>query len=64
MLKFGGSNITVQGACGHVIDGNGAAWWDGIGSNGGVTKWDISSISALGSLDSMSLQARPYDCRK
>lgn len=33
-----GTDITVTGASGHVIDGNGAKWWDGKGSNGGKTK--------------------------
>jgi polygalacturonase len=38
LLKFGGSGVTIQGAPCSVIDGNGAAWWDGIGSNGGRAK--------------------------
>ena len=38
MVSFSGSSITIQGASGHVIDGNGAKWWDGKGSNGGKTK--------------------------
>jgi polygalacturonase len=28
----------VTGASGHEIDGGGARWWDGEGSNGGKTK--------------------------
>ncbi|KAJ9097254.1 hypothetical protein QFC21_004923 [Naganishia friedmannii] len=38
LLKLGGQGVTIQGAPGSVIDGNGAAWWDGIGSNGGRAK--------------------------
>ncbi|KAI1764311.1 glycoside hydrolase family 28 protein [Hypoxylon sp. FL1150] len=38
LISVSGVSITVTGASGHVIDGNGAAWWDGKGSNGGVTK--------------------------
>ncbi|KAL2126648.1 hypothetical protein VTI74DRAFT_475 [Chaetomium olivicolor] len=38
LISVSGNNILVQGASGHVIDGNGAAWWDGKGSNGGKTK--------------------------
>ncbi|ETS77897.1 Endopolygalacturonase 1 [Pestalotiopsis fici W106-1] len=38
LVSFSGSSITIQGASGHVIDGNGAKWWDGKGSNGGKTK--------------------------
>lgn len=35
-----GTDITVTGASGHVIDGNGQAYWDGEGSNGGIDKPD------------------------
>jgi hypothetical protein len=38
LISFSGKNILIDGASGHVIDGNGAQWWDGEGSNGGVTK--------------------------
>lgn len=37
-IKIGGNYITVIGAPGHVIEGNGAAYWDGQGSNGGGSK--------------------------
>lgn len=33
-----GTNIEVTGASGHVIDCDGARWWDGKGTNGGKTK--------------------------
>lgn len=42
LISISGSSITVNGASGHVIDGNGAAWWDGKGSNGGKTKPKVS----------------------
>ncbi|KIL87800.1 endopolygalacturonase [Fusarium avenaceum] len=32
-IIVGGNNITITGAPGHVIDGNGPAYWDGEGSN-------------------------------
>ncbi|KAI1101931.1 endopolygalacturonase [Jackrogersella minutella] len=38
LISVSGTSITVTGASGHVIDGNGAKWWDGEGSNGGTTK--------------------------
>lgn len=38
LISVSGKNILVQGASGHIIDGNGAAWWDTKGSNGGKTK--------------------------
>ncbi len=37
-IEVGGAGITIQGAAGHVIDGNGQAYWDGQGSNGGTNK--------------------------
>lgn len=38
LISVSGTSISVTGASGHVINGNGAAWWDGKGSNGGKTK--------------------------
>ncbi|PVI03035.1 glycoside hydrolase family 28 protein [Periconia macrospinosa] len=38
LISVSGTKITVKGASGHVIDGNGAKWWDGKGSNGGKKK--------------------------
>lgn len=35
-----GTDITVTGASGNIIDGNGQAYWDGEGSNGGSDKPD------------------------
>jgi hypothetical protein len=32
-IQIGGTYITVNSAPGAFIDGNGAAWWDGFGSN-------------------------------
>ncbi|KAJ4993730.1 endopolygalacturonase 1 [Stagonosporopsis vannaccii] len=38
LISVSGTKITVKGASGHVIDGNGAKWWDGKGTNGGKDK--------------------------
>ncbi len=38
LISVAGTNIKVVGASGNVINGNGAKWWDGKGSNGGKTK--------------------------
>ncbi|KUI63775.1 putative endopolygalacturonase C [Cytospora mali] len=38
LVSVSGNNITVKGAAGSVLDGQGALWWDGLGGNGGVTK--------------------------
>lgn len=37
-IVFGGKNVTITCAKGAQIDGNGPAYWDGLGSNGGVPK--------------------------
>ncbi|GAB7350029.1 hypothetical protein MBLNU459_g0703t1 [Dothideomycetes sp. NU459] len=38
LISVSGTSITVTGASGHVINGEGSKWWDGEGSNGGKTK--------------------------
>lgn len=38
LLKFSGDSITIQGASGHSLDGQGPMYWDGKGSNGGSAK--------------------------
>lgn len=38
LVSVSGSDITVTGAAGSVLDGGGSRWWDGEGSNGGKTK--------------------------
>jgi polygalacturonase len=42
-IEFGGANVTITSAPGAIIDGNGQAYWDGQGSNGGVPKWVFSA---------------------
>ncbi|RHZ57767.1 hypothetical protein CDV55_104717 [Aspergillus turcosus] len=39
-ITISGANITITATPGAVIDGNGQAYWDGQGSNGGVPKPD------------------------
>nr|BAB69585.1 polygalacturonase [Kluyveromyces wickerhamii] len=34
LISIAGSGITVTGASGNLIDGDGARWWDGKGDNG------------------------------
>lgn len=43
-IVLGGRDITVKGAPGNVIDGNGQAYWDGQGSNGGRPKYVPSHL--------------------
>jgi galacturan 1,4-alpha-galacturonidase len=38
LISVSGNKILVEGASGHVINANGAKWWDTKGSNGGKTK--------------------------
>ncbi|KAJ5747572.1 uncharacterized protein N7511_009268 [Penicillium nucicola] len=38
LIRVAGTNIEVSGEDGHVINGNGAKWWDGKGTNGGKKK--------------------------
>ncbi|KAI4644737.1 uncharacterized protein J4E78_009556 [Alternaria triticimaculans] len=37
-IKVAGTNVEITAEEDAVLDGNGQAWWDGLGSNGGVTK--------------------------
>lgn len=38
LLKISGTGITIKGDTGAYLNGQGSRWWDGEGSNGGVTK--------------------------
>jgi galacturan 1,4-alpha-galacturonidase len=38
LISVSGTNITVSGDSGHVINGGGPSWWDSKGGNGGKTK--------------------------
>jgi hypothetical protein len=38
LFSVSGTNITVKGAPGSFLDGQGALYWDGLGNGGGVTK--------------------------
>ncbi|KAF1345032.1 polygalacturonase [Delphinella strobiligena] len=38
LVSVSGTDITVKGESGSVLDGDGSKWWDGEGSNGGKTK--------------------------
>lgn len=37
-IQIAGSNVTIRGTEGSVIDGGGEMYWDGLGSNGGLPK--------------------------
>ena len=38
LIEVGGTDFTITATPDAIIDGNGQAWWDGLGSNGGIAK--------------------------
>ncbi|PMD41591.1 glycoside hydrolase family 28 protein [Hyaloscypha variabilis F] len=64
-IVVGGTDITLTGAEGHVIDGNGAVYWDGEGSNGGVAKPDhfiVLKDLKNGHISNLNIQNWPVHC--
>jgi polygalacturonase len=47
LLDIRGNKITVKGAAGSVLNGDGARWWDGEGGNGGKIKPKFFSAHSL-----------------
>ncbi|KAK4626600.1 Endopolygalacturonase 1 [Fulvia fulva] len=64
IISFSGTDITITGASGHVIDGNGAKWWDGEGSNGGKTKPKFFYVHKLidSTIEALNIQNYPVQC--
>ncbi|KAK3075334.1 hypothetical protein LTR53_001403 [Teratosphaeriaceae sp. CCFEE 6253] len=66
LIKVGGTNITITAEPGAIIDGNGQAWWDGQGSNGGIAKPDHFFVisKALGNsvVKNLYIQNYPTHC--
>ncbi|KAF7289489.1 Polygalacturonase 3 [Mycena chlorophos] len=65
LIEIGGEDITIIGAAGSIIDGNGQAWWDGQGSNGGVTKPDhfiVLKTTGTSLLQNLHIQNWPVHC--
>ena len=42
LISVSGTSITVLGASGHCIDGDGARWWDGKGGNVSSILWSLA----------------------
>ncbi|KAF4624083.1 hypothetical protein G7Y89_g14089 [Cudoniella acicularis] len=64
-IEIAGTDITITGASGHVIDGNGAAYWDGQGSNGGTAKPDhfiVLDKMVNGIISNLNIQNWPTHC--
>ncbi|RDW82043.1 hypothetical protein BP6252_03155 [Coleophoma cylindrospora] len=62
LLQIEGTDITVKGASGNVLNGNGAKWWDGKGSNGGVTKpkfFYAHSLKGTSSITGLNIKNTP-----
>jgi hypothetical protein len=66
MIKVAGTDVTITAEKGAVIDGNGQAWWDGLGSNGGVAKPNhfITVNKAVGKsvIRNLVIQNYPVHC--
>ncbi|KAJ0114423.1 hypothetical protein N8I77_003202 [Diaporthe amygdali] len=64
-IVVSGDYITVTGAPGHVIDGNGQAYWDGLGSNGGTSKPDhffVVKKTSYATFSGLNIQNWPTHC--
>ena len=66
MITLGGIDITVTAEPGAVIDGNGQAWWDGQGSNGGIAKPDhfitVNKLYGSSHIHNLYIQNYPTHC--
>lgn len=66
MIKVAGTDVTITAEKGAIIDGNGQAWWDGLGSNGGVAKPNhfITVSKAIGKsvVKNLVIQNYPVHC--
>ncbi|MCJ1307702.1 hypothetical protein MMC25_001350 [Agyrium rufum] len=65
LMQFGGKDITITSAVGAIIDGNGQAWWDGQGSNGGILKPDhFITVKATGNslIENLHIRNYPTHC--
>ncbi|KAK1989116.1 family 28 glycosyl hydrolase [Colletotrichum cereale] len=64
-IIISGTGITVTGAPGHVIEGNGAAYWDGLGSNGGGEKpnhFVVVKNTTNASVTNLNIKNWPVHC--
>ncbi|TVY83815.1 Polygalacturonase [Lachnellula suecica] len=62
LFSVSGANIVVSGASGHVLNGEGAKWWDGEGTNGGKTKpkfFYAHSLSGTSSITGLNVLNTP-----
>ncbi|XP_025834513.1 polygalacturonase-like, partial [Agrilus planipennis] len=64
LVLISGSNVNVTGENGHVFDGQGARWWDNLGSNGGVQKPRLFKLRYLyqGVVNHLNFLNSPRHC--
>ena len=66
LVEVGGDSVTITSAAGAIIDGNGEAWWDGQGTNGGVEKphylMSVSDVTGSSSIHDLYIQNYPAHC--
>jgi len=65
-IAVGGKDIEITAARGAILDGNGQAWWDGLGSNGGVAKpnhfIEMKNVTGKSSIHDVYIQNYPVHC--
>jgi len=65
-ITVGGKDIEITAARGAILDGNGQAWWDGLGSNGGATKpnhfIEMKNVTGKSSIHDVYIENYPVHC--
>ncbi|KAF2127872.1 glycoside hydrolase family 28 protein [Dothidotthia symphoricarpi CBS 119687] len=65
-IKVGGTNIEITAAEGAILDGNGQSWWDGLGSNGGISKpnhfIELTKVLGSSTVHDIYIQNYPVHC--
>lgn len=65
-IKVSGTDLEITADKDAVLDGNGQAWWDGLGSNGGLTKpnhfIEVSKVTGNSSVHDIYIENYPVHC--
>lgn len=64
-IVLGGTGVTITAEPGAIIDGNGPAYWDGMGSNGGVPKpnqFVLASKMKSSIVENLTIRNYPVHC--
>jgi polygalacturonase len=66
LIKVAGTDITITAEPNAIIDGNGQAWWDGLGSNGGISKPNhfitVSKANGASTIKNLYIENWPVHC--